>query len=413
MSQHVIVIGAGIVGASTALWLLRAGAKVTVVDRDGWASGTSHGNAGVLAAAAMVPVTGPGLLAKAPRMLLGRDEPLFLRWRYLPKLLPWLRRYLSHANDRDTRRIAAALAPIVSDAVDQHFALAQGTAAADYLETSYYSYAYETREAFEADSYSWALRAQYGFVPEIREGKDASAFEASLSPRITCLASLADHGYVRSPAGYVNALGQEIAALGGTFVKAKVTDFAIKDGRFSAAVTDQGQIEGDAAVLTTGVWSKPLMARLGFKVPLETERGYHIIFKGAKNGPSHPMMIASGKFAATPMDDGVRCAGILEFGGLTAGPSQPPFDLLRRQTKTAFPDMTWEGEIEWQGHRPAPSDSLPLIGEVRNTRIFTGFGHHHIGLTSGPKTGRLLMQLITGQVPNLDLTPYAPTRFVQ
>ena len=411
MTQHVIVVGAGIVGASTALWLLRGGAKVTVVDREGWASGTSHGNAGVLAAAAILPVTGPGLVGKAPGMLLNRDFPLFMRWQYLPRLLPWLRKYLAHANNADTRRISAALAPIVSDAVDQHRALAEGTAAAAFLNDSYYSYAYADSAAFEADRYGWALRAEHGFTPEIREGADVAAFEPGLSSQMTCLASLANHGYVSDPGGYVKALGEEIAKLGGQFVKATVTDFVIEDGRFRAVATDQGPIAGDTAVLTTGVWSKPLMKRLGIQVPLETERGYHIVFKGAKGGPSHPMMIASGKFAATPMKEGLRCAGILEFGGLDAGPSKAPFDLLRRHTVAAFPDMTWDEEIEWQGHRPAPADSIPLIGEVRNTRIFTGFGHHHIGLTGGPKTGRLLSQLITGHVPNLDLTPYLPTRF--
>ena len=102
---------------------------------------------------------------------------------------------------------------------------------------------------------------------------------------------------------------------------------------------------------------------------------------------------------------------MVEFGGLEAGPSKAPFAFLRRHMKATFPHMTWDVEIEWQGHRPAVSDSLPLIGEVRGTRIFTGFGHHHVGLTGGPKTGRLLSQLITGQAPNLDLAPYAPTRF--
>ena len=411
MAQHVIVIGAGIVGASTALWLLRAGCRVTVVDRAGWASGTSHGNAGLLAALAMVPVTGPGLVAKAPGMVLYPDYPLFLRWSYLPKLLPWLRKYLSHANDADTRRIAAGLSPIVSDAVEQHDALAGGTAAAAFLVKSDYSYAYADRAAYEADAYAWGLRAAHGFTPTIREGADVAAFDPSLAPEIGCLATVANHGYVRDPAGYVKALGDEVTAQGGAVETATVTDFEMKDGTFAAVMTDKGRIEGDAAVVTTGVWSKSLMQKLGIAVPLESERGYHIVFKNARGGPHHPMMIAAGKFAVTPMAEGVRCAGVVEFGGLDAGPSKAPFAFLRRQMKAAFPHMTWDDEIEWQGHRPAVSDSLPLIGEVRGSRIFTGFGHHHVGLTGGPKTGRLLSQLITGQVPNLDLAPYAPTRF--
>jgi D-amino-acid dehydrogenase len=175
--------------------------------------------------------------------------------------------------------------------------------------------------------------------------------------------------------------------------------------------TAQGTIACDDVVLATGVWSKPLMQKLGLNVPLEAERGYHIVFEGASGGPSRPFMIASGKFVATPMAQGLRCAGIVEFGGLDAGPSKAPLDLLRRQVKRTFPQLTASNEIEWLGHRPAPSDSLPLIGEVGQSRVFTAFGHHHIGLTGGPKTGRLVAGLITGQPTNTDLTAYHPQRF--
>jgi len=146
-------------------------------------------------------------------------------------------------------------------------------------------------------------------------------------------------------------------------------------------------------------------------VSLESERGYHIVYEGAENGPSKPFMVAAGKFVATPMQDGLRCAGVVEFGGLEAGPSRAPFALLRRQVAQAFPTLTATREEEWQGHRPAPADSLPLIGQVGATGVYAGFGHHHIGLTGGPKTGRLIAQMITGQSPNMDMRPYDPQRF--
>ncbi len=409
--SHVVIIGAGIVGASTAVWLRRLGADVTVIDRDGWGLGTSFGNGGVLAACAMVPVTGPGLVRKAPGMLLDREQPLFMRWGYFPRLLPWLRKYLSFANDADTRRISAGLAPLVSDAVEQHLSLSKQTNAADWITQSDYSFAYPDEAAFWADSYVWDRRSEHGFAPQIRQGADVHAHEPSLSRKVTFLASMKDHGYVRDPGGYVAALGAEFATLGGKSITATAMDFELSDGQIASVLTDRGPVSCDTAVVTSGVWSKPLLEKLGLQVPMETERGYHILFKAAKGGPSHPIMLAQGKFVATPMADGVRCAGILEFGGLDAGPSKAPFEFLRRKTKAAFPNMTWEDEIEWQGHRPAPSDSLPLIGEIKGSGIFAGFGHHHIGLTAGPKTGRILANLITGHTPNLDLTPYAPTRF--
>jgi len=414
MSQApVVVIGAGIVGVSTAIWLQRAGEEVVLVDRAQPGQGTSYGNGGVLASCSMVPVTTPGLMGKGPKMALDPNSPLFLRWSYLPKLLPWLLRYMSHANDSDTRRIAKGLTQIVGDSVEQHHALADGMRASEFVVDGDYSFAYPDRASFEADSYVWTLRREAGFEPELIEGAAVADYDANLGPEIGCVAVLKNHGHVTDPGGYVAALAEEFKSLGGAFKQADVTGFAFSDGKVSAVETSAGPIACRQVALATGVWSKPLMKQLGLKIPLESERGYHIVFEGATGGPTVPFMVAAGKFVATPMAAGLRCAGIVEFGGLEAGPSKAPFELLRREVKKAFPNLKATGEVEWQGHRPAPSDSLPLIGEVDNTGIFTGFGHHHIGLTGGPKTGRLLSQMMTGQRPNIDMSPFDPARFAR
>ena len=412
MPERVIIAGAGIVGVSTGIWLRRmSDMDVTIVDRLPPGEGTSHGNAGVLASCSVMPVTGPGLVRKAPKMLMNPDFPLFMRWGYFPKLVPWLLKYLAHANDSDTRRISKGLEVIVADSVEQHKSLVAGTKAEDWVTQSDYSYAYASRADFEADDYAWRMRKAAGFVPVLREGDAVRDYEPNLSPSIGLLASLSDHGFIRDPGGYVKALAREFEALGGTIRQSEISDIDLSDGKIAAFLTDQGRMECDRAVLATGVWSKPLMAKLGINVPLESERGYHIVFKNATGGPSTPIMVASGKFVATPMAAGVRCAGIVEFGGLDAGPSQAPLALLRRQAKAAFPNLQCEEEIEWLGHRPAPSDSLPLIGEVRDTGIYTAFGHHHIGLTGGPKTGRLTAGLIVGKPANTDLSAFQPMRF--
>lgn len=411
MTRHVVVIGAGIVGVSTAIWLRRAGAQVTLIDRGAPGTGTSHGNAGILAACAMVPVTGPGLMRKAPGMLMNSNFPLFMRWSYLPRLLPWLRKYMSHANDPDTRRIARDLTPIVSDSVEQHKSLCTDLGLGDWVQDSDYCFAYTNRAAFAAEKYVWDLRQEAGFAPEIIEGPQVHDYEPTLGPKITCVAKMKDHGFIRSPGGYVQALAKAFEGMGGAVMQAEVKDFDMHGGTITGVETMQGRVSCNDLVLATGVWSKPMMAKLGLNVPLESERGYHIVFKDASGGPQRPFMIASGKFVATPMEQGVRCAGIVEFGGLNAGPSKAPLALLRRQVKGAFPNLHADEEIEWLGHRPAPSDSLPLIGQVGQSRVFTAFGHHHIGLTGGPKTGRLVAGLITGQQTNTDLRPYHPQRF--
>ncbi len=411
--EQVVVVGAGIVGVSTAIWLRRKGVEVTVVDRNppGDPNATSYGNAGVLASCSVAPVTAPGLMRKGPKMALDPNFPLFLRWSYLPKLMPWLLKYMSHANDSDTRRIAAGLTPLTSDSVEQHQALTSDTAAADWVQSSDYSFVYPTRAAFEADSYTWALRKVAGFEPEVLEGGAVHEFEPNLSKDLNLLAVMRDHGYSRDPGAYIAALAAEAEKLGAVFRQAEVVDFELTDGSVSAVVTKDGTLPCSKVVLATGVWSKPLARKLGLSVPLETERGYHMEFVLPENGPSTPLMVTTGKFVATPMEGRLRCAGIVEFGGLEAGPSDAPIALLKRKVQESFPNLTFESEKTWLGHRPAPSDSLPLIGEIGKTGVLAGFGHHHIGLTAGPKTGRILAGLITKDRTNIDLGVYDPMRF--
>jgi D-amino-acid dehydrogenase len=408
-----IVIGAGIVGVSTAIWLQRMGIDVSLVDRGEPGMGTSFGNGGIIVPCGVAPVTAPGMIAKAPGYLANPNFPLFMRWSYLPRLLPWLLRYLSHANVADTKRIARGLATVVGDSVEQHKALSKGTRAADFLTDSDYCFAYPDQAAFDGDAFTWALRREAGFEPELITGRAVQEYEPALGNSINLLAVMKNHAYIKAPGPYVQALATEFQANGGTLHQSEVRDFTLTEGKITAVVTDQGTLPCDNAVITTGVWSKPLMAKLGLKIPLETERGYHILFKNPSVTLRQTYMITSGKFVATPMAEGLRVAGVVEFGGLEAGPSAAPFKLLYKQVKQNFPDLAYSEAVEWQGHRPATSDSLPVIGEIGASGVFAGFGHHHIGLTGGPKTGRVLAELIAGKKPNADLSVFDPHRFNQ
>ena len=167
--QRVVVIGAGIVGVGAAIWLARDGRQVTVLAPNGPAGGTSYGNAGILAASSIVPVTVPGLLGKAPKLLFGRSGPVFLKWRYLPRRLPWLVRYLRHCYVADVDRIAAARTPIIGDSLEQHLALARGTPAERFILPVSYTYAYADRAAYESDGLAWRVRAAHGVVAEERD----------------------------------------------------------------------------------------------------------------------------------------------------------------------------------------------------------------------------------------------------
>ena len=411
--QNIVVVGAGIVGVSAAIWLARAGRNVTLLDRLAPGEGTSHGNAGILAACAMVPVTVPGLISKAPGYLLDKNFPLFMRWSYLPRLAPWLKQYLSYANDTDTPRIAEGLTTIVADSVEQHQALAGNTAADSWLVPSDYQFAYLSKESFEADSYVWDLRRRAGFIPELVTGAAVHEKEPLLGSDINLLAVCKDHGYVRSPGQYVKTLADVFKGLGGNIRQAEVMDFEHIDGKVSAVHTSGGTIECTELVLATGVWSAERGRKLGVNIPLESERGYHVIFKNPSAMVNSPTMVTTGKFVATPMYDGMRCAGIVELGGLDAGPSEAPLELLMNQVRNTFPNLTYSDTEEWLGHRPAPADSLPFIGEIGSSGVYMALGHHHIGLTGGPKTGRMISDLITGDSFEDNIAPFNPMRFTR
>ena len=408
----IIVIGAGMCGVSTAIWLQRSGHTVILIDKGLPGMGASFGNAGLLAQWAVAPVTSPTLWREAPKYLTDPNSPLFMKWSYFPKLIPWLAKFLSHANDAATRRIVSSQIPLVCDAVDQHKSLVRCTGLEHWVTNSKFSYAYRSKAHFDADAYTWSLKKIAGFEPTVITGHEVQECEPILGPTIQCLAVLEGQGHIVNPGQYITELAKYFTKNGGKFIQAEVLDLHKKDGRISHIDTDKGSFECSHAVITAGIWSKDLMKKLGLKVPLETERGYHVVFENPSEMPRNPIMITSGKFGVNPMDMGLRCAGTVELGDHHAGPSNAPIRLLMRHTKEVFPNLTYSGTQEWMGFRPSTPDSLPLIGELGASRIYTGFGHQHVGLTAGPKTGRLIAQLIDGHTPNIDMSPYAPARYL-
>jgi D-amino-acid dehydrogenase len=410
--RKIAIIGAGIVGVSTAIWLQRDGHDVTLIDRLGPGEGTSHGNGGVLASCSVVPVTVPGLMRKAPRMLFDPNQPLFLKWGYLPRLAPWLIRYLRHANTDAVRRRAAALTQIIGDSLADHQALAAGTGAEKWVVPSDYLYLYNDRAHYEGDAFGWDVRRENGFDWDLLEGQALRDYDPAYGPALKFAARTKNHGRIADPGRYVKDLAAHVVANGGKLVIADADDFVRENGRVTGVRAGGETLDCDAVVVATGAWSGPLARKLGLNVPLESERGYHLELWEPSVMPRSPVMVASGKFVATPMDGRLRLAGIVEFGGLDAPPSRAPFRLLERNIRAAIPGLTWKKKVEWMGHRPSIADSIPLIGEVPGASgAYLGFGHDHVGLTGGPKTGRILAQMISGRQPNIDLAPYSPARF--
>lgn len=409
---HVIVVGGGMVGIATAIWSLREGNKVTLIDKALPEDRASFGNAGVLASASVLPVTMPGLLTKLPKMVLSRTEPIFLRWLYLPRMALWAMRYLSHATASEVRRISAALYPIIGNSLEDHLALSQGTSAANFIKPSEFGVLYKNRATFEKDSFGWGIRSKLGFTWSEHEGPARDTYDPIFDKGLGFLATLKGHGQITDPGAYMEALRSHFVTAGGQILPVEVTDITHQNGQATGVVTDQGPVKADRIAITAGAWSPLLTAKLGVKIPVEAETGYHIEFWNPSFMPRVPTLVPSKKLIFSPMQGRLRVAGAVEFGGLKNKGQDKVFDLLKAATKDVLPDLTYAEETRWVGHRPAPTDSVPIIDELSSVKgVFLGFGHQHVGLTGSARTGQLLAQLISGKQPNIDLKPYSAKRF--
>ena len=417
--MKVIVVGAGITGVSAAEWLRRDGHQVTLIDRvrPGDPAQASHGNAGILGRSGVVPVSVPGLVWKAPGMLLDRDSPLYLRLGHLPRLMPWLLRFLWNGRRGKVEEIACGLAPLVGDSVDQHLALARGTPAERFIRHGFYTAIYRDRAAFEKDSFGFALRRAHGFEWEEWDRAALREYDPELSEDYTFAAALKDHGFITSPAGYVAALAEHFEREGGAFLQGEVADIAQagpdrNGGRGTVTLIGGARHEADRVVLAAGVWSGKLAARLGHNAAMESERGYHLTLTGVSHKPPAPYMVTDAKLGVTPMEEGLRFAGTVDFGGIDGPPRTAPLENLRRRVRQIYPRLEWDGEETWMGQRPSTVDSLPLLGaSPQAPAIHFAFGGQHLGLTMGPRLGRMTADMIAGRKTNIDISAYRVDRF--
>ena len=412
----VVVIGAGIVGLACATYLQRDGRKVVVVDPGGPGEGASYGNAGGLNGSSIVPVAMPGVLGKVPQWLLDPEGPLSIRWRYLPQLLPWLYRFVRAGRPELVRAQARALRGLLAPTVEMHRELAASVGAADLIQRSGLLIVYRSEASFAADGEANRLRADNGVKIDELNQDELRQIESTLSPAYTRARFISENGYVRNPLRLSRALAETLVANGGEMRRARAEGFGFADGKVEAVLTSTGRIPAAAVVLAAGAHSKPLAAQLGDNVPLDTERGYHAMINAPEVAPRLPIMDAEVKFVATPMEEGLRMAGTVEFAGLEAPPNWRRARVLLRHGQAMFPGLprtVAEDRVAlWMGFRPSMPDSLPVIGSTRRyANAFLAFGHGHVGLIGAPMTGRAIADLIAGRPPALDLAPFSAARF--
>ena len=411
--KTIIVIGAGIVGVSTAIWLQRSGFKVTIIDQKGPATGASHGNAGILAASSIIPVPNPSLIKKLPFYLLSKDSPVFFKMSYLPKMFPFLISYLSKSNLREVNKYAERMTPLIFDTVCQHKSLAKGTGAEKFISYQDYCFGYETEENFLNDKKVWKLRQKHGLPFEVVNGNEFSNFDPFYKDLFDVIVKCKNHGKINDPGLYVKTLCDHFLSQGGELIISKVNDISSKNLNDVIVKIESDSLIANKIIVATGAWSKKILKKFKIKMPLESERGYHVEYVEPNFYPKVPMMLTSKKFVITPMDGRIRVAGLVEFAGLKTLKRKPPLNLLKNKIKVLFPDLKYKEKIEWLGHRPALVDSLPMLGYLdKNKQILVAFGHQHLGLTAGAKTGRIVSDLIIGNDIKLKISNYRPNRFM-
>tara|TARA_Y100000813_G_scaffold129072_1_gene93011 strand:- start:1427 stop:2668 length:1242 start_codon:yes stop_codon:yes gene_type:complete len=411
--KTIIVIGAGIVGVSTAIWLQRSGFKVTIIDQKGPATGASHGNAGILAASSIIPVPNPSLIKKLPFYLLSKDSPVFFKMSYLPKMFPFLISYLSKSNLREVNKYAERMTPLIFDTVCQHKSLAKGTGAEKFISYQDYCFGYETEENFLNDKKVWKLRQKHGLPFEVVNGNEFSNFDPFYKDLFDVIVKCKNHGKINDPGLYVKTLCDHFLSQGGELIISKVNDISSKNLNDVIVKIESDSLIANKIIVATGAWSKKILKKFKIKMPLESERGYHVEYVEPNFYPKVPMMLTSKKFVITPMDGRIRVAGLVEFAGLKTLKRKPPLNLLKNKIKDLFPNLKCKEKIEWLGHRPALVDSLPMLGYLdKNKQILVAFGHQHLGLTAGAKTGRIVSDLIIGNDIKLKISNYRPNRFM-
>ena len=419
MTRHVAVIGAGIVGAACALELLRDGHRVTLIDpgEPGGEQAASYGNGAWLSPSSVVPPSMPGLWRKVPGFLADPLGPLSIRWSYLPRLAPWLTRYVRAGSTvARVEATARALRPLVADAPDRHRRLAEEAGVSDLIERRGLLYIFPTRADFEREALAWRLRRDNGVAWLELDEDELRQQEPELDRRYTFGVLIQAGGNCTDPGAYVAALVQHAMGQGAVLLRAGATGFRIVAGRLQAVLTGEGEVACDAAVICAGARSRHLARAAGDRVPLETERGYHAVIADPGTGPRHPVMPSDGKMAVTMTRGGLRIAGQVELAGLDAAPDWRRAEILRDYALRTFPNLPRDLPASrvkvWMGHRPSMADSLPVIGPASGCAdVLHAFGHGHVGLAAGPVTGRLVADLLGGLAPVIDPAPYSPRRF--
>jgi glycine/D-amino acid oxidase-like deaminating enzyme len=416
-----IVVGAGLVGAACALRLAQAGREVLLVDPNAPGLGASFGNAGHIATEQLVPLANPEVIRASWRYLLAADSPLRLRAAYLLPILPWLARFVWAARPAGLARgVAALMALQRSASVDLQELLAQADLA-HLLHMDGYLRIWESSAGADTARHQAAQMSVHGIRTDALSAAAVRSEAPGLNAEVGGAICYPDTGHVSDPHALCVGLVQALQRQQGRLMTGSVVElFQDRRGPVRLRLADGRVLHARQVLVSAGAWSRPMVRSLGYRVPLDTERGYHITvpWPGAgERAPStmqlrRPVASTERSVIMTPMSVGLRMTGTLEFGGLALPPDPARYALLHRQLQALLPGTDTGAASQWMGFRPSLPDHLPVMGAApRHRGVFFAFGHQHLGLTLCGVTARLMSDLMLERPSSLDLAPYHVERF--
>ncbi|MFZ5709799.1 MAG: NAD(P)/FAD-dependent oxidoreductase [Pseudomonadota bacterium] len=407
-----VVVGAGIIGTAIAHDLQGRGRRVVLVDRDAPGRGASFGNLASVAVTEFMPASRPAVWKRIPGWLLDPEGPVRIRPGYMPRLFPWVLRFLAASRPARLREIEAQNAALCARALDDMLALLRATGLETEISEEGCLSLYADEAEFRADRDHIAVLERFGFPHEVIGPPAIRALEPELSDRIGLAVLFPQNRSIRDPYRLVLALAERFTGLGGRIERGEVAAFSRADRIRAAVLTDGRHIAADEIVIAAGAFSARLARALGEPIPLETERGYHTQIMAPGITMRHAIIWPARAFMATPTAGGIRVGGTVEMAGLDAAPDYRRSKVTVRHAREALPNLRCEDVTEWMGHRPALPDTLPILSaSARTPGVFYATGHGHLGLTCAATSARLMGELITGARPSLDLAPNRVDRF--
>ena len=404
------IVGAGIQGISNALFLQKKGFSVTIFDRDEPGSpAASYGNAGHFSPYASVPINRPDVLTDVPAMLLSSTGPLALKWNYVPKMMPWFLQFIRNCTTKRMMHTAKNMHQILDLALPAYDELFDEVELGGLVEKKGILYIWND-QSLKSRELEIKVRNELGVDQQVITPKEIHDLEPNIKPIYHGGVYYQYGRHARNPKKILLKLYDLFLKKGGKFLKMNIKDINFNDEK-PVIKSETQSFLFDKIVIACGSFSKKLTDNLDEKIPLDTERGYHVHFKNCDHLLSRPVIFQNRGFGITPMEQGLRVVGTVEFGGLDNPLSKSRVKNLINNAKYMMGDLP-EHEDEWLGFRPTLPDYLPVIGPSKKYKnVFYCFGHHHLGWTLGPISGKIVSGMIAEENTNLNLKPYSSLRF--